>query len=415
MMDLNIGLLNAFNKVRYVICIGAFIGLGISNTTAQSTFSFSALADFEYAKAGSKSHYYYNEIDKDAIDGSFSIAQLNLMGRVNINKQWILNARVLLERDKGQKVDNFAIPQLNIQWVSKKRKVGITVGSFTNPFGAFNQKQLSTQRNFIGLPLAYGYYNNISSNIGFVEDMGDIAKIAIDGEVQWGSTNLYYGGYTTGAMFSWNIFPGKVNWKIALVNGASNLQKQLSGPLQYGVISRLKIRPTYFWEQGFSVSHGTFYQSSEVSDQLDEIVNFKQSMLGMDFKLGKGYFEFTGEVIGSFYKVPQFNEDGLAFEVNTINAPLSLSNLAVNLDIKYELPFIQGSYIAYRIDHLRYSKLENSSTQKWDNNVLRHSFAIGYHINQYILTRATVSTQQVDNKEWDKKLGTFRLMLTAHF
>ena len=414
-MDISIRLLSAFNKTKYIFCCVTLFLLLQSNLMAQSGFAFSGLTDFEYAKAGSKSHYYYNEIDKDAIDGHFGIAQLNIMGRLNINKHLIFNARFLLEKDKGVKLNKFAVPQLNVQWVSKKRKVGITVGSFTNPFGSFNQKQLSTKRNFIGLPLAYSYFNNISDKIGFVKDLGDVAKIPIDNEVQWGSTNLYYGGYTTGAMFSWNIKPSKVNWKIALVSGASNLQKQFSDPLHFGVISRLKIQPTYFWEQGFSVSHGNFYQSSEVGDLLSEKPKFTQSTIGMDFKIGKGYFEFSGEVIGSFYKVPQFNGDELSFDANTIKSPLNLSNLAVNLDIKYELPVIQGSYIAYRIDHLRFSNLENSNTQNWDNNVLRHSFAIGYHINQYILMRATVSTQKIDNKEWNGKLGTFRLVATAHF
>lgn len=396
---------------KYILFVVIIFGSFTSTLSGQTTFTVNALADFEYSKAGSKSHFYYNEIDQDNIDSRVSIRQLNLIGQIKFNSQWTFNTRFLLEKDKGQKLENFAIPQLNIQWLSKKRKVGITIGSFTNPFGSYNQKQLSTERNFIGLPLAYSYYNNISDKIGFMEGMGDLNKIQIDGDVQWGSTNLYYGGYTTGTMFSWNIKPAKVNWKIALVNGASNLQKQITDPIHFGVISRLKIQPTYFWEQGFSVSHGTFFQASEVSDQLEDLRTFTQTLIGVDFKMGKGFFEFSGEVIGSFYKVPEFN----VFGTGSYDAPQKLSNLAAYLDVKYEPSILQGSFIAYRIDHLRFGELESDPDQNWDNNVLRHSIAIGYHINQYILARVGASTQQIENKEWDKKLGTFRAVVTIHY
>jgi hypothetical protein len=400
---------------KYIFFAVLIIGNFTSPLFAQTTFTINALADFEYSKAGSKSHFYYNEIDQNNIDSRFSLGQLNLIGQIKFNSQWTFNTRLLVEKNKGQKFEKFAIPQLNIQWLSKKRKVGITIGSFTNPFGSYNQKQLSTERNFIGLPLAYSYYNNISDKIGFMEGMGDLNKNSIDGDVQWGSTNLYYGGYTTGTMFSWNIKPAKVNWKIALVNGASNLQKQITDPIHFGVISRLKLQPTYFWEQGFSVSHGTFFQVSEVSDQLENLRAFTQTVVGMDFKLGKGFFEFSGEVIGSFYKVPLFNAVDNAFEIGSYDAPQKLSNLSAYLDVKYEPSILQGSFIAYRIDHLRFGEVESAPVQNWDNNVLRHSIAIGYHINQYILARVGASTQQIENKEWDKKLGTFRAVITIHY
>ena len=53
--------------------------------------------------------------------------------------------------------------------------------------------------------------------------------------------------------------------------------------------------------------------------------------------------------------------------------------------------------------------------QPWDNNVQRHSIAMGYHINRYLLIRVAASTQQVKNKNWDKTQRTFRLVLTAHY
>lgn len=382
---------------------------------AQVVLKYNALADIEVSRAGEKSHYYYNEIDQNNIDFRVDLSQLNLIGHLAVGDNWTFNVRLLLERDRGQKLKKFSAPQLNLQWLADNRKVGITLGQFISPFGSFNEKQLSTERNFVGLPLAYSYYTNISPRIGYMTDMGDVAKVRIDDEVQWGSSGIYYGGYTAGAMLSWNIEPGKVNWKMALVNGASNTIKRFTKPINVGIISKLKIQPTYFWEQGISISHGTFMQESEVSDPLDNLGMFTQSLIGTDFILGTGFFEFSGELIGAFYRVPQFNSETTAFETGLDNDLQKVNSFSTYLDIKYEISKIQGSYVAYRIDYLGFGKLEEPGSPYWDNNVTRHSIAIGYHITSAFLARVALSTQQVDNKPWNKKQGTFRFVLTAHY
>jgi hypothetical protein len=121
--------------------------------------------------------------------------------------------------------------------------------------------------------------------------------------------------------------------------------------------------------------------------------------------------------MAAFYTVPQFNAEKQEFESNLDGENLvqHLSNLSAYLDIKYEPPIIQGSYIAYRIDHLSFGEAEGYQNQNWDNKVLRHSLAIGYHINRFVLARMAVSTQQVDEKKWNKTQRTFRVVLTAHY
>lgn len=395
--------------------LACFLFACLPHSGAQSAFSFNALADLELSRAGEKSHYYYNEIDQEHTDWRLGISQLNLIGKWRPDSNWSFNVRFLLERDKGQKLDRFSTPQLNIQWLSGNRKFGATVGYFPNPFGSFNSRQLSTQRNFIGLPLAYAYYGNISPGIGYMPGMGDITKVMVDGQVQWGGSMLYYGGYTAGAMFSWNIRPAKVNWKVAIVNGAANTTDRFSKPISWGVVTRLKLQPAYFWEQGVSLSHGSFMQESEVSTQLAQLGTYTQTLIGTDFKVGTGFFEFSGEVIGAFYRVPQFESETGTFEMVSTEDPLNVSSLSAYLDVKYEIPMIQGSYVAYRIDHLGFGKPGDATSGHWDNRVLRHSLAIGYHLNRYLLGRMAVSTQHVDQKPWDTTQRTFRFVLTAHY
>ncbi|PHN03202.1 hypothetical protein [Flavilitoribacter nigricans] len=390
-------------------CLFFLLGL----LPAQTVFQFNALGDLEFSRAGDKSHYYYNEIDAEHTEARLGISQLNLLGKMDIGQTWSFNARLSLERDLGRKLDKFSVPQLYVQWVSDKRKFGLTAGRFVNPFGSFNEKQLSTDRNFIGLPLAYSYYVNISERIGFLPNMGDVEKIKIGEQVQWGSANLYYGGYATGAMFSWNIKPAVVNWKIAVVNGAANAKTNLTDPWQIGLVSRLQLRPVYFWEQGISFSRGAFMQSAVLNEQLSDLSAYTQTVIGTDFKLGSGFFELSGELMRVSYTVPEFDKDANGFDPG--QAARQLNNLAVYLDLKYEPPVLPGSYIAYRIDHLNFSRASGYQDLEWDNDVLRHSLAIGYDITSFLLVRAAVSTQHVDRKSWDNRQRTFRLALTAHY
>lgn len=396
-----------------LLFVGAYHGL---LGQFEPTFEWNALADIELSQGGSDSHYFFNGIHTANQDLRIGLSQLNLIGKAALHPNWTVNARLLVERKNGQEFGKLVVPQLNAQWLSEKRKFGVTLGAFINPFGAFNEQQLSTDRDFVGLPLAYSYFVNVSDIIGFVPDMGDLAKIQFDNEVQWGTTNLYYGGYATGGMFSWNIKPGKVNWKIALVTGASNLQDRITKPLHLGVISRLKLQPKYFWEQGFSFSHGSFLRDTRFTESIDKLRKYRQTLLGTDFRLGFGYLEFSGEIIAAFHTSPVFLEESNSFDPNTIDNPINLSNTSFYLDTKYELPFLTGSYIALRIDHLGFGQLEgNYTARNWDNSVWRQSFAIGYDVTQNVLVRLAVSTQQVENKNWNKTQNTLRLVVTGHY
>ncbi len=119
--------------------------------------------------------------------------------------------------------------------------------------------------------------------------------------------------------------------------------------------------------------------------------------------------------MGAFYKSPHFISEDHSFESNTEQNPLKLKNIAAYLDVKYEPPFFQGSYMAYRIDGLAFGKMGNANNNSWDNNVFRHAVALGYHANRHVLLRLMASTQHVDNKKWDKTQRTFQAMLTVHY
>ena len=116
----------------------------ISVSYSQTQLQFNILGDVGFSMAGSKSHYYYNGIDQDHTDARVKPMQLNLIAKLSFSNNWSFNSRVLLEGDKDVRFDKFSVPQLNLQWLSGKRKFGFTAGTFTNPFGSLT-RSLKTQ------------------------------------------------------------------------------------------------------------------------------------------------------------------------------------------------------------------------------------------------------------------------------
>lgn len=389
------------------------------NLSGQAVLEF-ANVDLEWNRAGDKSDYYYNEISKNFLN-RLGPYQVNLIGGYYA-KEWRVQGRLLWERNLGRKFNVLKVPLLNIQWAPTDKDFQLTAGRFINPFGSFNPRQLPKQRNFIGRPLAYDYYVNISDKIGYLENMGDLAKVPVDGSVQWGSTLLYYGGYSTGFLFHWAVDPVKVNWDVALVNNASLGRVGFTDPIHLGLISRLSVKPVNFWNQGFSLSHGSFLRDSEFGNSIDNFRQYRQTLVGTDYKVGLRDFEFLGEIIWMLYHTPAFDADASGFRTN--GEAVNLSGLSAYLDVKYILPFLARSYIAYRIDTIQFGKLDDGAYQndQWDKAVFRHALAFGYELPAIgelpvrLLLRAYASAQRVeDKKAWEGKQNVFRLMLTIYW
>ncbi len=126
-------------------------------------------ADLEYLQGGQSSHYYLNGVHKDLQSGAVRPLELNLLSKIRFNPQWSANFRLQMERDEGLKFNQVRLAQANVQWAPKESPWLFTVGRFVTPFGLFANQQLSTARTFVDVPLAYGYFINISEQLGQVE------------------------------------------------------------------------------------------------------------------------------------------------------------------------------------------------------------------------------------------------------
>jgi len=98
-----------------------------------------------------------------------------------------------------------------------------------------------------------------------------------------------------------------------------------------------------------------------------------------------------------------------------------LSNYAAYLDLRYEPPFISGSYIAVRYDILRFldsddlKDIDDLDYNPWDNNVTRYQVAFGYKFAEPVLLKLTYMDQKTENLETDPEDYVYRAILTVSF
>lgn len=397
--------MNTIHKCAFLLVL---LIVSSVNVIAQIKFEGNGAFEMELSKGGEKSHFFYNGIHAKHKDWRISPSEANLLGTVLFNDQWSLNGRVVLNRKEGTSFRNFQVALLNLLWVSKDKKYEITFGRFINPFGSFNHNQLPKDRTFIDLPLAYSFYTNISDKVGYLQHQ-QWNTILVDNELDWGSSTLYYGGYSEGIKFLWNINPEHSLLEISIVNGANLNRSFNSDPLNLGISGRYSFRPSSLIENGISISTGNFLKAHPLNASLSSLSRFTQTMIGTDFKYGQGFFEINGELIGSFYNTSFINSDD-NINIVSVKEKKLLSSFSGYLDFRFEPPFLTGSYIAYRIDGMFFGR---DNDLPWDENVNRHSFGFGYKITSFLLLRSSYSFQFVKNHDWDQT--AFRTGLTAHF
>lgn len=380
----------------------------------QAKFSGNVDLGLQYGEADS--HFYINGVHKNHKNWAFRPVEINLITRLEFSEQWFVNGRLQLEQDEGNTFDQFRVSQLNLNWVPDDTPWQFTLGRFINPFGAFNQKQLSINRSFIDVPLAYGYYTNISPYIGYAPGLGEVQQLSVDNRLHWGLPNNYYNGYSNGIKAKWAVKPNKLSAEIALATAAPLEQKNLNfKPWNYAVISRVMWQPAFFWKQGVSISYGSFFRDNALNAILGQ--QFNQLLIGTDFKAGIGFFEISGEFTWASHQVPWYDIPTGSYLDADPEAPpyFTLNNWSAYLDLRYEFSFLPGTYLACRLDTLQFGETDNgySAQSHWDNNVRRFTLALGVQPQSFLLVRMAYALQNISSQNAD--LNTFRTTLTAFF
>lgn len=388
-----------------------------SQLRAQAPIQLKVLATGELSQGQTGSHFYYNEIHRDFKDWRIGIREVNFLGDINLNSQLTLKTRLRLQRYKGKELEQLELNRAELEWTHPSDKFSVSAGRILIPFGSFYDQQLPVDQIFVGLPLPYVYYVNVSGEVGYSDALTGSGWFNISGKGDWGLPHLYPGGYNQGINFHWNILSDTVSVDLAVVQSAPITDPSDQSEIRPTIMARLEYNPTYYWTQGISVSHGSFLRSSRNNEVLDNPTQFTQTLLGIDSKLGYTHFELQGELIASWYHLPVFGLTDTAF-VRLSNQEIQTENFFSTsgyVSLKGELPFWVGAYLAYRFGFITFgdNPTSDNNSISWDDNTTRHSFGFGYKINRNLFFKSTYIIHNVENRAWE--LNTWRSSLTIHF
>jgi len=368
----------------------------------------------EYAWGESDSDIYYNEISPVRRDGSLFLREANLLGGLQLGNGFSAHTRVQLRRRFGRELRQVRVLQALLRWEREDRKVRVELGRFLSPFGGFSQRPLPQDRDLISAPLPYSYYLNISDRVGYSPDLQGLSVIMVDSIPDWGAPMAYPDGYATGLKAHWSPQPDTLEFTLALTQAAPISQRNRSMPLHPTLIGRVQAQPTYFWQQGLSVSYGGFLQQTSSNALLETLSSYRQFMLGTDVKLGTGYWELKGELMSAWHRVPVFLADSQEFVLRGNQAPW-LHALAGYVDVKAEFPFLVGAYAIYRVGWISPtdSRVSLPGGDSWNSSVQRHTIGLGYQITRFLLFKTAYSWQFAADRAWE--FDHWRSSLTLYF
>jgi hypothetical protein len=227
-------------------------------------------------------------------------------------------------------------------------------------------------------------------------------------------------------MFSWLIVPEVVNIDLAITNAAVASQKNYLNRGNFGGVARVGFQPAIFWQQGVSFSYGGFMERSVFSDSLGDLSKYNQTVLGTDWVIAFGYFELSGEFVHSKWNAPVFDQDTVITDRYGKAKAFDLKNYSFYVDLKYELSFVPGSYVALRYEEMRFKEYDQGGggyysqsvtyfESLWDNNVRRWSVALGYKFSPDVQLKIAYSDQKLIDTDNDLDLYTVRTILSASF
>jgi len=399
--------MNRFGSYSMMRIIVFSILLVSTNLSAQ--LEWNASADISLVNAQEGAHYYFNGIHFENREYRFGVDQINAILAYKIKNGISFRIQAGVQRELGNKFGEINLRELNVTWSPDKSSWSAELGRIIHAFGSFYQNQLSQDQWFLEAPLPYGYYVNISGNIGHLAEMGDNG-FRVSDNVEWGQSTLYRYGYLTGVKGSWHSKDGKKRWDLSIGDNYQLDEDLFTQPQKWQVVSRFGWQPTWFWKQGFSARYAQFKKEDPINLEFQNQISMNELQIGADYEIGFSYLEVKGETVLSYYQVPLFDvRDGFVMGSDGVEEE-TLSSIATYLDFKYEIPFMPGAYTAYRIGTIQFNELDNKD---WDHDVWRHTILAGYKLNGFLLLRAQYSVQKSETKEGDQDV--FRAALTVHF
>ncbi len=401
---------NLFNNACRRLCIAALFALMLP-VMSRAQLQFTGEAAFELSLGGTNSNFIFNEIPNEFRFAHLAINQFNLFVFAPISEEWSLNARVQFDIWGGGRLNPPRITLAAALWQPKESPISVSIGRFVSPFGLYAKRQLQSDNLFASAPLAYGYFVNMSDRRGLWPAAGQSGIYGTTDDV--GLSTVYFGGYATGASLNWILIPDALNVEIAVANAALSSQADYTNLANVAAIARIGFQPAIFWQQGISACYGSFMQADPVNNLVrgaNPFEQYRQLLIGTDAIFAYSFFELSGELIYSQWTAPRFTAaTGFITALDDASklVEYSVSNLSGYVDLKFEPPFLTGTYLAVRYERLLFLPYRDARTNTdnlgWDNSVTRLSAALAVKFSKAVQAKLAFSDQALDGQAFNAR------------
>jgi len=379
-----------------------------SPLVVHAQISWSGIYDFEIKKGGTGSSLGWNQLPNDYIQ--LNVQNLQLFVDASIDDGISLSAKIATNRQTASDPRYLDLELANVTfWHLAGNALNISAGKILTPFGAFTRRQLSPDNPLIGQPLFFYYQTNVSPQTGYLD-----AAAAAYAQSSYGGmlSTIYNGGYYVGADAFGSFANDLIEYNIALMNSplsSPNTSINLDKDLAFH--GRVAVHPAIWGTLGFSYCTGSFLEHNSVNsfyDALGGLGSFKQNTAGIDVTLSYLFYEINAEYIHNDYDAPYvvYDTSGYGWYRSGLpgNGSLTLSSDEVLVDVKIDLPFYPGLYVAGRYNTLSFGKIIDpyylSSTYgqsiSWDDDVQKYALGVGYKPAHGVLIKVGYEWTTID-------------------
>lgn len=387
-----------------------FFSLVLLPISSFGQIDFSGIAEVGFTVGGKDSKFITNGISNR--NPQFSVQNLHLFFGSSINSDWSISGKLMYNPEIFSNQATLQLVFASIDWSPANKTYGISVGRVLTPFGLFPKKQHGPDHISFLPPLMYGYFVNISSNVGYWPLAG---TGTFYGQGDVGMSSLFYGGYQTGIKGFMSFYENLLLVELLISNSPisnGNLSKKNGSISGTG---RLAVKPAIWTEMGMSFSYGSFMDAGENNSIIQEINKYKQLSIGSDIQFAYSYFDFAAEYVYNRWKTPKFGNGQFIRNLSGEIAQFEPENHSLYADLKIDIPYVPGLFIGGRFDRLWFPKVKNlTGTETWDIDVDRYTGTIGYLAQQGVMLKLS-GFHQVESGHVEPKNDALNFSLIVSF
>lgn len=410
------------NLVRWGILTIMFCSL---STDVIAQVSFEGIVDVTAGKGGKDSRPGWNGMPNSFL--GITIPQLRLFAQAQISDLVWVDAMIANEPIYPDK----SAVSLKLAYVTVAdiipQHLNIAAGKILTPFGSYPKRQLSPDNPFIGKPLFFQLPLAVSIRRGYLDSLGIAQSYSPYGSYGDRLTSIYNGAYYTGVEAYGDIISELVQYDVAVMNAPlSSPSSDINYDEELAFHGRVSVTPAIWGTFGCSYAVGSFMlpdYSNAFLDASGGLTDFKQRTIGADARLSYLYYELNVELLWNQFEAPYVVTTSYPYKNGTLNGrSMNLDGTELLIDMKVDLPWSPGIYIAGRYDMLRNAEIVNpdpaSSKYRlrgvWSPNVDRFAIVAGYKIAHGTLLKIGYEDTFIDIPS-EPKLEVLSAMLVVRF